>query len=101
MRVDGAHATSMPLRGRSVLIVDSYVTPRVMHIQAAIDMTGAESVVARDAAAAMERCRRFAFAAAVINREHQTVAEQLDIPHVLYRHETPHQVVRALLHELL
>lgn len=75
----------MPLDGHSILIVESGLSSFITALQAAIDGLGAESLVARDAATAIERCRRFKFSAALINIEHEAVAEKFGIPTLLYR----------------
>lgn len=74
----------MKLSGHSILIVESGVGSFVVALQAAIDRTGAESMVARDVAAALQRTPLFAFSAAVINVEHRALIDNLDIPVVVY-----------------
>ena len=76
----------MSLSGHSILIVESEVASFVVALQAAIERTGAESLVVRDPSTSegLERIRRFKFSAAVINILHRSLIDDLDIPVLVY-----------------
>ena len=70
----------MSLRGHSILIVESEVASFVRSLQRALERSGAETIVARDAVAALERAKQFAFSVAAINADHLGLVDQLGIP---------------------
>ena len=72
------------LRGHSILIVEGEVGPFCIRLQAAIDQTGAESVIALDIARALVRIKQFRFSAAVVNGEHRKLAVRLGVPLLFY-----------------
>lgn len=88
------------LHGHSILIVEPEVGPFVTALQAAIDNAGAETLVARDVATALQRCEQFRFSAALVNAEHRSVLEGLterNVPALLYvRTETPKAIVASV-----
>jgi CheY-like chemotaxis protein len=87
----------MSCRQCSILVVESEISPRVLRLQAILEERGAETLVARNRQAAIERCRQFEFSAALINVEHRALAPLLDIPVLLYASaETPKMVVEGL-----
>lgn len=90
----------MPLRGHSILIVESELGSFITALQAAVDHTGAESLVARDPVSALQRCAHFQFSAALVNAEHRTILTPLTevgIPALLYvRDEQPKAVISSL-----
>ena len=85
----------MRLPGHAILIVESETTAFVIRLQAAIQETGAETLVVRDpySADGEERLREFAVSAAVINAQHGRLAERRGIPCVVYEGEAPEQIV--------
>lgn len=81
----------------SVLIVESEISPRVLRLQAILEERGAETLIARNREAALERCRQFQFSAALINVEHRALVPLLDMPVLMYAGaETPRMVVDGL-----
>jgi hypothetical protein len=91
----------MTLRGHSILIVESEGEPFVGQLQAAVEGTGAESLVAPDPATALEQCEHFDFTAALINAEHKALCDQLDIAMLLYVRSDTLQTIVAGLERLL
>ena len=80
----------MLLQNHVVLIVESDIGPFVLALQAAMEQAGAETLVARDPASAMERKQRFQFSAAAVNVEHRSLISELGIPTLFYGSgETP------------
>jgi hypothetical protein len=74
----------MSCRHCSILIVESRISPGVVRLQALLEQKGAETLVARDAETALERCRQFAFTAALVNAEHRELAPRLEVPVLVY-----------------
>ena len=74
----------MLLGNYSILIVESDIGPFILALQGAIEQAGAETVVARDPASAMERKQRFQFSAAAVNVEHRSLVSELGIPILFY-----------------
>jgi len=72
------------LEGHIILIVESAIGPFVLELQRALADAGAETLVARDAAMALDHNRRFAFSLAAISAEHGAIKEALDLPVLLY-----------------
>jgi ActR/RegA family two-component response regulator len=89
------------LSHHSILVVETRLTPHVAHLQQALERVGAETVVARDADTAQERCRQFKFSAAVVNVEHRALAEQLGLPYILYAPTEKATAILATLARLL
>jgi hypothetical protein len=88
------------LQGHSILIVEPEVGPFIARLQAAVDDLGAETLVVRDPTAALERCERFSFSAALVNTDHRPLLDELtarNIPALLYiRAEGPNAIVGSL-----
>lgn len=76
----------MNLRGHLILIIESEVTAFVRLLRQAIDETGAESLVVSDpyGVDGLERIKRFKFSAALINIQHSSVINRLDVPVIVY-----------------
>ena len=91
----------MPLHGYVLLIVEPAVTSFVSDLQDAIEAERGETVVARDPAAALARCKQFQFTAALVNMDHRDMVGKLMMPVVLYRPQEGHRSVLARLHMLL
>jgi hypothetical protein len=91
----------MRLSGHSILIVESEVGSFVARLQTAIEDVGAESLVARDAPTALQRCERFRFSAALVNAEHRQLMDQLSMPSMLYVREEPPKGIVASLESML
>ena len=72
------------LQGYTILVVEREVGSFISMLLQAIDETGAEVLVARSPAAALERSKRTPFAAVVINVEDRELAAALGVPTVLY-----------------
>ena len=81
--------TPPDLGGHSILIVDSAVNRFVGDLQGAIENAGAESLVVRSPEAAMERIKQFTFSAAVINAAYGSLADQLEVPCLVYGTDAP------------
>ena len=56
----------MPLQCQPILIVDSRISPFVWTLQSVLEQAGAEVMVARDAAKAIEYLDRFSFSACLL-----------------------------------
>jgi len=85
----------MLLGNHSILIVESDIGPFILALQGAIEQAGAETVVARDPASAMERKQRFQFSAAAVNVEHRSLVSELGFPILFYGPgETPPRLQR-------
>jgi hypothetical protein len=92
----------MPCHPCSILIVESEISPRVLRLQEMLEEKGAETLVARSEQTALERCKQFAFSAAVVNAEHRALVPQLGIPALLYvSAEAPRTIVDGLERLLL
>jgi DNA-binding response OmpR family regulator len=70
--------------GNVILVVEPDVTSFVSQLQEAIEAEGAESIVVRDPAAAMARCKRFEFSVALVNVRHHDMVGRLIMPAMLY-----------------
>jgi hypothetical protein len=91
----------MPLHGYVILIVEPGVISFVSELQDAIERDRGESIVARDPPAALARCARFRFSAALVNTEHRDMVGKLMMPVVLYQPQEGHQSILARLEMLL
>jgi hypothetical protein len=91
----------MPLHGYVILVVEPDVTSFVSELQDAIERERGECVVARDPPAALTRCARFQFSAALVNTDYRDMVGKLMVPVVLYRRYEGHQSVLARLEMLL
>jgi ActR/RegA family two-component response regulator len=87
----------MSCHQRSILVVESEVSPFVLRLQVALEQRGAETLVARDQQTALQRSEQFTFSAALVNVEHRALVPRLGIPALLYvRTETPREIVDGL-----
>jgi hypothetical protein len=91
----------MPLHGHVVLIVEPDVASFVSELREAIERECGESIAVRDQAAALARCARFQFTAALVNTNHRDVVGKLMMPVVLYSPQEGHRSVVARLNILL
>jgi hypothetical protein len=87
----------MTLHGHVVLIVEPDAASFVSKFQEAIERDRGESIAVRDPTAALARCARFQFTAALVNTNHRDVVGKLMMPVVLYRREEGNRSVVARL----
>jgi hypothetical protein len=89
----------MNLRGHSILIIDSEISAFADQLASTLRGGGAETLIVRDpyTGSGPDRIKAFAFSAAVVSSEHETLARRLGIPIVLYtRSDQPAAIVRSL-----
>ena len=91
----------MPLHGYVILIVEPDVTSFVSELQDAIERGRGESIAVRDPAAALARCAKFQFSAALVNSDHGDMVGKLMMPVVLYQPQEGHRSVLTRLNMLL
>lgn len=91
----------MALGNYAILILETEVGQFATDLQDALDRLGAESLIARDAGVALQRCDQFDFSAALVNANHSHVLEELTargIPALSYnRSEEPGAIVGSLV----
>ena len=87
----------MPLHGYVILIVEPDVTSFVSELQDAIERGRGESIAGRSAAA-LARCAKFQFSAALVNSDHGDIVGKLMMPVVLYQPQEGHRSVLTAEH---
>lgn len=95
--VHTATCATVLLNDNAILIVETEVGAFVTAFEAAVARIGAATLVARTPMLALEHCRRFRFAAALVNAAHRDLAAERPCRSLLYTHaEEPKAIVASL-----